>query len=223
MRIFVLEGINAAGKSLAAKTIRNAIHQLGAQCLVVDPAAYGPVGQLLRERIVDPSFRDNANLDAVLFAALRAEGAEQILSELGSSASITLVLERWSLALAAYGKADGARPQLVSELRATLNSLLSVDFTFLLDLNGSAALARLAKLSRRNRFELRGEPYLECVAEAYREAARHDSRVNVIDAQGSPAEVCEQIRIALCTAYSEFSGLNFTSLGTDSEQLDLHL
>lgn len=225
MRIFVLEGVNAAGKSLAGTLIRNAMHELGSQCLVVDPAAFGPIGKLLRERIVDPSFRNNAELDSVLFAALRAEGAEHILQSLAASSSVTLVLERWSLALAAYGAADGTRAQLISELRAVLDGLLNVDFTFLLDVDGDTAFRRLEKTERRNRFEIRGKDYLGSVAQAYRDAAQQETRTSVIDATATPAQVCEQIRNVLRSIDPEFEGLRFSSasVGSDPAQLDLRL
>jgi dTMP kinase len=223
MRIFVLEGINAAGKTLAGKVIKNAIHQLGAQCLVVDPAAYGPIGKLLRERIVDPNFRENADLDAVLFSALRAEGAQHILSDLACDSSVNIVLERWSLALAAYGRADGTRPQLVSELRAVLNSLLPVDLTFLLDIHGSTALERLASNPKKNRFELRGAEYLESVSQAYRELASVEANTFIIDALASPIQVCEQMRAVLSAVYPQFGDLRFDRIAADTEQLDLGL
>jgi thymidylate kinase len=225
MKIFVLEGVNAAGKSLAGTLMRNAMHELGLQCLVVDPAAFGPIGKLLRERIVDPSFGHNADLDSVLFAALRAEGAEHILQTLRSASCAVLVLERWSLALAAYGAVDGTRPQLISELRAVLDGLLEVDFTFLLNIDGETACRRLATTEKRNRFEMRGEEYLGSVAQAYRNAAQQDKRVSMIDASATPAQVCFQLRTVLRSIDPAFEHLNFSSssLMNDPAQMNLRL
>jgi thymidylate kinase len=133
------------------------------------------------------------------------------------------VLERWSLAIGAYGTADGARPQLISELQATLESLLAVDLTLLLDLHGEAAIERLAMLPKRNRFELRGQAYLDRVAQAYREAASKELETVKLDASATPSQVCEQIRIALCAAYPEFERLKFNRVDAGNEQLDLQL
>lgn len=225
MRIFVLEGVNGAGKSLAGVLMRNAMHELGLQCLVVDPAAFGPIGKLLRERIVDPNVRHNADLDSVLFAALRAEGAEHILQTLRSASCAALVLERWSIALAAYGAVDGARPQLISELRAALHSLLEADFTFLLDIDGETACRRLATTPKRNRFEMRGEEYLGSVAQAYRHLAQQDKRVSIIDASATPAEVYCQLRNVLRSIDPAFEhlSLNSSSFAYDPAQMDLRL
>jgi dTMP kinase len=224
MRVIVLEGVNAAGKSLVGKLIKNAVQELERQCLVVDPAAFGPIGKLLRDRIVDPSFRENSELDAVLFAALRAEGAEHILQSVQTDASITLVLERWSLAIAAYGAADGTRPQLVTELRLVLNALLVVDHTFVLDVSGAAAIERLERTVKKNRFELRGKEYLNSVAQAYRTIAQREQRTTVIDASVSPSSVCEQLRQTLISL-PEFKSLSFSGVVSDRDatQLDLGL
>jgi thymidylate kinase len=222
MRVIVLEGINAAGKTSVGKAIGTAIHGLGLQCKVVDPAAFGPIGKLLRERIVDPSFRDNADLDAVLFAALRAEGAQHIVQELGPMPGLTLVLERWSLALAAYGSADGSRPQLVSELRSVLDSLLKIDFTLLLDISGAEALRRFSNTGRKNRFELRGREYLDRVAQAYREAAGKDiGETELINACADPYDVCTQLKAALGRRFPELSDADFVIGNGGTEQLNL--
>lgn len=223
MRIFVLEGVNGAGKSLAGTLIRNAIHERGSQCIVIDPTAVGPIGRLLRERIVDPSFRNNANLDAVLFTALRAAGAQHILHSIDTTSSLTLVLERWSLALAAYGAADGTRPELVIELRAVLDSILKVDYTFLLDITGTTAVDRIASTGKRNRFEIRGRDYLDSVSKAYRIAGAHQEQLSIINAEGTPMQVCEQISSVFSSICPELSSMEIRSSGAGDAptQLDL--
>jgi dTMP kinase len=225
MRVIVLEGVNAAGKSLVGRVIRNAIQALGLQCLVVDPAGFGRIGTLLRERIVDPSFHHNPDLDAVLFAALRAEGAEYILQSVGTASAITVVLERWSLALAAYGTADGARPRLVSELRAVLHTLLAVDMTILLNVSGEIAFERLARTEKQNRFEMRGKEYLDAVAQSYCMLAQQEQGTKVIDASANLASVCEQLRTALVSSWPEFENVSFGGAASERHiaQLDLNL
>jgi len=127
--------------------------------------------------------------------------------------------------LAAYGAADGTRPQLVSELRQVLDGLLSVDLTVVLDVCGDTAFERLATTERRNRFELRGREYLNSVALAYRALAEREKRTAVVDASATPANVCEQLREILTSSFAEFERLSFTGVSSDSDpaQLDLNL
>lgn len=216
MRIIVLEGINGSGKTTAARRIRAAVQELGLQCLCVDPAATGPIGTLLRERIVDPDFEHNPELDTVLFAGLRAEGALHLLNKIREHPSVILVLERWSLALAAYGIADSARPELIRELRRVLDSAFFIDVTLIFDVPGALAFDRLSSLPKKNRFELRGKEYLGAVARAYREAGEREARTAVVDASASRGVVDEQIQNVLISSIPEFRGLRLNA--TTSEE-----
>lgn len=222
MRIIVLEGINGAGKTTAARQIRAAVQELGFQCLCVDPAATGPIGKLLRERIVDPDFEHNPELDTVLFAGLRAEGAQHILHTIREHPSVVLVLERWSLALTAYGIADSTSPELIRELRRVLDNLFPVDVTLIFDLRGEVACSRLSSLPKKNRFELRGEEYLNLVASTYRDVGECEAGTTVIDASASRDIVGEQIQSVLISSIPEFHGLRLNGTGAeDPAQLDL--
>lgn len=193
MKIVAIEGVNGAGKSAAAAFVQRMLQASGQPCLVADPAGFGLVGQLLRRHVVHSSFEHNPDLDAVLFAAMRTEGARQILRTVEAAPSTVVILERWSLALAAYGAADGARRQLIGELRTVLQSAFAVDVTVLLDINGYLANTRLANDSERNRFELRGSVYLDDVARLYRHFAGHEARTEVIDASGDQARTGERL------------------------------
>jgi thymidylate kinase len=75
MKVIVFEGINAAGKSEITTRLRNALNASGRSCLAIDPAGYGRIGRILRQHLVDPAISSSPDYDAVLFAALRAEGA----------------------------------------------------------------------------------------------------------------------------------------------------
>lgn len=194
MNVIVIEGVNGSGKSTVGArlhtTLSNSRDRL---CLAADPAGFGLMGQGLREHLVDPSTRSSPDLDAVLFAALRAEGVRRILDLFGSRQRSFVVLERWSAALAAYGRADGARLELVAELRTVLAQLLTADLTILLDISGACASSRLAALSRPNRFEARGPEYLEDVAKHYRDLALQEGGIEVVDASRDPSAVHEAV------------------------------
>jgi dTMP kinase len=199
MKVIVIEGINGAGKSSVAAFVKSALRTARIPCLVADPAAFGLVGQLLRRQIVQATFDQNADLDAVLFAALRTEGVRQIIKEVGADSATIVLLERWSLALAAYGAADGARRQLISELRTVLQEAITVDLTVLLDINGYIASDRLASVRESNRFEMRGPVYLDDVARFYRHFARQEARTEIIDGAGELARVGERLLGAIAS------------------------
>jgi len=193
MKIVAIEGVNGAGKSAAGAFVQRALQASGQPCLVADPAGFGLVGQLLRRHVVHSSFEQNPDLDAIVFAAMRTEGAREIMRAIAAAPSTVVLLERWSLALAAYGAADGARRQLIGELRAVLKSALTVDMTVLLDLNGPLAAVRLANDGEHNRFELRGSVYLDDVARLYRYFAGQEARTEIIDASGVQTSTGERL------------------------------
>ena len=216
--------LTALAKRWRRRQIQTAVQELGFQCLSIDPAASGPIGKLLRDRIVDPEFVHNPELDTVLFAGLRAEGAQHILQAIKKHPSVILVLERWSLALAAYGVVDSTSSQLIQELRRVLDALLPIDITLVFDLGGEIAYKRIGSVGKKNRFELRGAEYLSSVARAYREFGEREARTSIIDASASQEEVGEQIQTVLASHIPEFRELrlNVTN-GEDHSQLDLDL
>jgi len=216
MRVIVLEGVNTAGKSSIGLLVKEALLAVGSVCVLVDPAGFGPAGKLLRNLIVQTDFIANPNLDAILFTALRAEGVQKILESAQLDPSTIVLLERYSLALASYGAADGAGPKLISELRTFLQSILKVDATILLDIDGEVAFQRVTRTGNRNRFELRGQRYLDDVARWYRHFAREQDQTEIIDASSDIVTTCEKLRAALASRWTEFQDIRFPP-GTDSK------
>ncbi len=206
MRVVALEGVNGAGKSSVAESIRNAYVAAGRACITLDPAGRGRVGRVLRPRFVDAGTSVAPDLDSVFFAALRAEGALSLLEDGSLTTDCTVVLERWSLALAAYGAADQADPSLVRELRAMLDRTLAADITVLLDCPGATAFQRSAVSGTRNRFEARGARYLDAVAAAYRRNALTGDVV-VVDASQDEHSTFASVRAALATKWPELTFL----------------
>lgn len=207
MRVIVLEGVNGAGKSTVAARVQNALRAARLQCLSVDPAGYGAIGELLRKRFVPQGIEFNANLEAVLFAALRMEGGLRILEAARSEPLITVLLERWSLALAAYGTTDGARGELVSELRGMLDSTLAVDVTILLNVDGVVASERIGGNGSMNRFELGGPQYLGEVARWYCHFATQEPDTAIVDASGDVAATFDQVRGVLTATWGELKDI----------------
>jgi dTMP kinase len=206
-KTIALEGINAAGKSAVGELLVSTFQKAGYDALLIDPAAIGPIGKLLRQNIVHPCFPENPDVDAFLFAALRAEGAQEIMNLLKTRPSVLVILERWALAISAYGAADGARPELISELRKFLQAALAIDCTVLLNIRGDQAMNRILRGQNHNRFELRGANYLELVASYYRKYAEQEAETEIVDASNCPDVVLRQVCAVLTRKYSEFDGI----------------
>lgn len=192
MKVIVLEGINGSGKSSLAALIRSALDVANVPNIAVDPAAVGPIGQLLRTRLVHPEFGADPDVDTLLFAALRAEGFRRLCETL-EHPDIVIILERWALALCAYGHADGARAPLIAELRGVLSRITRVDITFVIDVPGAVAMSRLTQ-GYLNRFELKGAGYLDRVADAYRRLAQVENETYLMDGTKGLGAIFAQMR-----------------------------
>jgi dTMP kinase len=203
VKVVVFEGTNAAGKSEITSRVRNALHASGQPCVCVDPAGYGRIGRILRQHLVDPAISTTPDYDAVLFAALRAEGAMTLQRKSGMETHGLILLERWSIALAAYGRADGASETLIVELRKLLQSVLAVDLTILLDVNGVTAFERAGSAGARNRFEARGADYLDSVASHYRQIAIEEQQTVVVNAMADVETTSALVFAALAKKWDD--------------------
>jgi dTMP kinase len=203
MKLIVFEGVNAAGKTSIAAHMKSVLLAAGHSCLTIDPAGFGQIGKTIRKNIVHPEIKSTPNFDTTLFAALRIEGAARILEAVQSDPSVIILLERWSLALAAYGAADGARPQLIAELREVLQGTLTVDMTVLFDVSGEVAYKRIGKDAADNRFESKGPKYLDNVAHWYRHYSALENDVTVVDATGDLISTYRLLRAALVAKWKD--------------------
>ena len=124
------------------------------------------------------------DLDVQLFGAMRLEGLLKAQEHAESASAEVVILERWALALQAYGVADGASESLLAAVHKSLVKALTPDVTFVLDVSGAVAHQRLSFAGDRNRFEARGPAYLEQVARLHLDPAYHPSPTVVLDSMG---------------------------------------
>lgn len=206
MTILVIEGVNGAGKSTIGRLVERAVRGANHHCVFADPASSGTLGQTVREHLINPNRDHTPDADALLFAALRVSGIRDIVASVPSDHDAIVILERWSLALAAYGAVDGARSGLIDELGLVLSSVAQIDHTILLDVPGEVAHARLQQTASRNRFEARGVEYLEEIATVYRRLAAKLPGISVVDASASVEATLRGVRNSLQ------AGLNVSAL-----------
>jgi len=183
----VLEGINGAGKSTVAEELRSAFENRGLSAIAIDAAAMSLAGGALRSALMGDEVPPL--VDTLWFAAMRADGIRRFAAQSHQPSVDVVIVERWSLALRAYGAADGLPSDLLDALGRNLDSFLSPSRTFLLDITGSNAMVRLSALEGLNRFESRGSEYLDRVAQHYRRYSDELPGVTILDATASPASL----------------------------------
>jgi len=194
-KFIVLEGIDGSGTTTQLERAVDHLRGLGRRAVGTREPSTGPVGRLLREAL-HGGFRmpDGASLDgrtmSLLFAADRIDHLQREI-EPHVSAGTSVVSDRYLLSSLAY-QAEEAERAWVASLAP---GILRPDLTVLLDLPVEVA-ARRRQAAGRPLERYDGDSYLARVAANYRELARQDPSVVVLDGAAGKDEVTA----ALCRA-----------------------
>jgi dTMP kinase len=192
-----LEGIDRSGKTTQAALLAEA---LGPETLLLREPGGTPVGERVRELLMDPELELGPGTELLLFSAARAQLCGRVVHA-AKEAGRDIVCDRFIDSTTAYqGIARGLGLEHVEQLNAAVIGRCVPDLTVLLRIHPAEAerrgQQRLAAgvQDGADRFEGEGIDFQRRVAEAYDElAARHPERIVVIDASGSELQVHERV------------------------------
>ena len=187
MKLIVLEGIDGAGTTTQARTLRDALEARGVAAHLTREPSDGPVGRLLREILAGQHAPTDATTHALLFAADRADHLQREV-EPQLAAGRVVISDRWYHSSLAYQGA-GEERDWIAELNRRARR---PDLTLFLEVDAEVAARRRAADQRPD--ELFDALALQKrVAAGYREVvaelARHGERIDVLDGERPPAEV----------------------------------
>jgi dTMP kinase len=214
-KLIVFEGAEGAGKTTQIKRLAERLAQAGIPCVAVREPGGTPVGDAIREILLDREWHVTDATEALLFMASRAELiAREIRPALG--AGKVVLLDRFFLSTYAYQIAGRGLPE--PEVRAA-NSLatggLVPDFTLLLDIPAEEGLARADARGDRDRMEKSGAEFHDQVGKAFRkftDRAWQDSHpecgpITLIDGTGDEDAVFTRVVRALSKAFPKLLAL----------------
>ncbi len=215
-KLIVFEGTEGAGKTTQLKRLTERLTSLGIPCLAVREPGGTPVGDAIRQILLDPEREITDATEALLFMASRAElVAREIRPSL--SRGIPVLLDRFFLSTYAYQVVGRGLPE--AEVRAA-NKLatggLVPDLTLLLDVTAREGLARADARGDRDRMEKSGADFHDRVGGAFRkftDKAWQDSHpecgpITLIDGVGTEIEVFQRVTSALSSMFPKlFSGI----------------
>jgi dTMP kinase len=196
--VFVtLEGIDRSGKTTQAAMLARA---LGRKTLLLREPGGTPLGEQVRELLMNPGLALGPGAELLLFGAARAALAERVIGP-ATEAGRDVVCDRFIDSTVAYqGVARDLGVELVERLNEAVVGSCMPDLTLLLRIDPAEAEARgqqriaAGEQDGSDRFEAEGIDFQRTVAGAYDDlAARHPQRIAVIDASGAPAEVHELV------------------------------
>ncbi|HEX3533065.1 MAG TPA: dTMP kinase [Gemmatimonadaceae bacterium] len=210
-RLIVFEGPEGAGKTTQIRLIAERLARAGVPALAIREPGGTPVGDAIREILLDSEHQITPAGEALLFMASRAQLiAGEVVPAL--TRGDVVLLDRFFLSTYAYQIVGRGLPE--DEVRAA-NRLatggLVPDLTLLLDVPPAEGLGRADARGKRDRMERSGDDFHDKVGNAFRkfvEPAWQRSHpecgpIKLIDGTGDEATVLRRVASALVSAFPQ--------------------
>ncbi|MHB8562990.1 MAG: dTMP kinase [Acidiferrobacteraceae bacterium] len=194
-----LEGIEGAGKTTAMAALERYFAERGQTCVRTREPGGTALGEHVRTWLLDRSSIAQADTEALLLFAARAQHLAEVIQPALASGKIVLC-DRFTDATYAYqGAARGLGFERIAVLEQWVQGTLRPDVTFLLDITVLGGAERVAgRGDAPDRFEREAPGFFEQVREGYlRRAAGEPHRIRIIDAARTAAEVELELRKVL--------------------------
>lgn len=189
-RFITFEGIDGAGKSTHLSTVQAWLEARGLTVVVTREPGGTPIGEAIRQLLLDRTSSMDAETEVLLMFAARREHIVRTIRPALEQGHWVLC-DRFTDATRAYqGGGRGVSMARIEHLAEWVQQGLEPDLTFLFDVSVATAQQRMGGRSPADRFEGEEGAFHERVRAVYRElAVRHPARIRTVDAAGSPAEV----------------------------------
>jgi dTMP kinase len=187
------EGGEGAGKSTQIERLRQHLARQGYDIVVTREPGGTPLGERIRGLLLDPTSHVSDRAEALLFAAARAQHAEERIRPALARGAIVLCDRYIDSSVVYQGAARGLGLEQVERLSRWATGELLPDRVLLLDVPPELGMSRAG--TRPDRLEQAGLSFHQMVNETYRSlAADHPERYSVIDATATPDAVQSQLR-----------------------------
>jgi dTMP kinase len=189
-KFITFEGLDGAGKSTQLALLATFFESRGIPVHVTREPGGTSLGERLRELLLTPQQRLDAETETLLMFAARREHVARVIAP--KLAEGTWVLcDRFTDATFAYqAGGSGVEWRKVELLEQWVHPTLEPDLTFYFDVSPEAARARMSLMKTPDRFEQEREAFHVRVRKAYlRRADEHPGRIRVVDANRAPADI----------------------------------
>lgn len=189
-RFITLDGIDGAGKSTNLAFIRQWFEQRQLPVLFTREPGGTPVGEVLRELLLNPNTQASLRTETLLMFAARQQHLEDvILPALQNGTHV--VSDRFTDATFAYqGGGRGVPLADIETLENWVQGNLHPDLTILLDVPLDISMSRISQAREKDRFEQEQAVFFTRVRQTYlSRAAAAPERYAVIDSNRELSEV----------------------------------
>jgi len=197
-RFITLEGLDGAGKSTHLAFIRQTLEQAGIDTVFTREPGGTPLGEKLREILLDIDTEATLDTETLLMFASRQELVSSLIRP-SLAAGRWVVSDRFTDATFAYqGGGRGVPAERIAILEHWVQQGLQPDLTILLDVPLEVSQARLAQSRLPDRFEREREDFHQRVRQMYLARAQaNPGRFVVIDARRPIDDIQRDIATAL--------------------------
>ncbi|GBC75884.1 Thymidylate kinase [bacterium HR07] len=188
----VFEGIDGSGKSTQLRALSQRLQQYGIDPVVIREPGGTPVGEHIRQILLERPVGMEPLTELFLYEASRSELTRTVLRPALEAGRVVLS-DRFAMASLAYqGYGRGLDFTLVQKFNTIATDGIEPSLTIILDVPVEVALAR--KRQAFDRLERAGREFHERVRRGYQELARHaPQNTLLLDGTRSESELAEQI------------------------------
>lgn len=189
-KFITLEGIDGAGKSTHLGWLESILRERGHNVIVTREPGGTPLGEKLRELLLDSSGAMNAETETLLMFAARREHLDKVILP-ALERGDWVISDRFTDASFAYqGGGRGLATQKLDDLERWVQGEFQPDLTLYFDVAVEVGKRRINAIKPADRFEKEQDAFFERVRGAYLERARKfPRRIHVIDSNQSLQEV----------------------------------
>ncbi len=189
------EGVDGAGKSTQLEWVRDFLSEHDVAVTVTREPGGTPLGEKLREILINDNDGMHPETEALLMFAARREHLEQVIAP-ALARGDTVLCDRFSDASFAYqGGGSGVDRAKLEVLEHWVHPDIQPDLTLYFDLPIEVARQRVSSLRHPDRFEREGDTYFDRVRAAYLARAKaYPERIRVIDASEAPQTISAKLK-----------------------------
>ncbi|MCW8399603.1 dTMP kinase [Legionella sp. PATHC038] len=198
-KLIVIEGLEGAGKSTAIKTVTELLAKREIQTLTTREPGATAIGEILRELIKNPKYRDvlDDRSELLLLYTARIQLLEEVIKP-ALRQGIWVIADRFELSTMAY---QGGGRRLDQEMIHKLSSFalrgFKPDLTLYLDINPEEGMMRVKSRGEFDRIEQQSIDFFHRVHESYTHHVKMNSNAVMIDARRPLHEVQQAIENAI--------------------------
>lgn len=197
-QFITLDGIDGSGKTTQLNVIRDWFAARQMPVVFTREPGGTPLGEKLRELLLDPQTRVSLHTETLLMFAARRQHLEDVVLP-ALAQGVHVVSDRFTDATFAYqGGGRGLPRAEVEVLEDWVQGSLRPDLTILLDVPLEVSVARIEGSRDKDRFEREDSDFFARVRAAYlQRAAQSPQRYEIINSHRDKAEVKQDIEAVL--------------------------